>query len=249
LATVAPPTAGLTLSCTRVAMSDHPSPRTRPGDAVIAVELHYLADVDRYQDRLAEARKENLEALAIRGALGESGPAAESRLGLAEVALASGQPAEAATLAGDAAREFRVDKARDNEAEAQAVRARALVALGDLVGAGLARERAAELAGASKDENIRLLVAVAAASVLAAEARAGEAAKELATALGTERRAGVPPRLEAALALGRIEMAGNPTAGRSRLYRVEKEARAAGVDLIARLAREYLGAKKPSGPG
>jgi hypothetical protein len=42
LATAAAPTAGLTLSCTRIAMSDHPSPRTRPGDAVIAVELHYL---------------------------------------------------------------------------------------------------------------------------------------------------------------------------------------------------------------
>ena len=42
LATVAPPTSGLTLSCLRIAMSDHPSPRTRPGDATIAVELHYL---------------------------------------------------------------------------------------------------------------------------------------------------------------------------------------------------------------
>src|SRR5262245_12949569 len=42
LATAAPPSAGLTLSCTRIAMSDHPSPRTQPGDAVIAVELHYL---------------------------------------------------------------------------------------------------------------------------------------------------------------------------------------------------------------
>ena len=37
-----PPSAGLTLSCTRIAMSDHPRPRTRPGDASIAVELHYL---------------------------------------------------------------------------------------------------------------------------------------------------------------------------------------------------------------
>ena len=42
LATAAPPTAGLTLSCTRIAMSDHPRPRTRPGDANIALELHYL---------------------------------------------------------------------------------------------------------------------------------------------------------------------------------------------------------------
>lgn len=43
LATAAsPPSAGLTLSCTRIAMSDHPRPRTRPGDASIAVELHYL---------------------------------------------------------------------------------------------------------------------------------------------------------------------------------------------------------------
>ena len=42
LATAAAPTAGLTLSCTRIAMSDHPRPRggaTGPG---IAVELHYL---------------------------------------------------------------------------------------------------------------------------------------------------------------------------------------------------------------
>ena len=42
LATTAPPTAGLTLSCTRIAISDHPRPRTRPGDATIALELHYL---------------------------------------------------------------------------------------------------------------------------------------------------------------------------------------------------------------
>ena len=42
LATVALPTAGLTLSCTRMAMSDHPSPRTGPGEATIALELHYL---------------------------------------------------------------------------------------------------------------------------------------------------------------------------------------------------------------
>jgi hypothetical protein len=43
LATAAsPPSAGLTLCCTRIAMSDHPRPRTRPGDATIAVELHYL---------------------------------------------------------------------------------------------------------------------------------------------------------------------------------------------------------------
>lgn len=42
LTTAAAPTAGLTLTCTRIAMSDHPRPRTRPGDATIAVELHYL---------------------------------------------------------------------------------------------------------------------------------------------------------------------------------------------------------------
>lgn len=42
LTTAAAPTTGLTLTCTRIAMSDHPRPRTRPGDATIALELHYL---------------------------------------------------------------------------------------------------------------------------------------------------------------------------------------------------------------
>jgi hypothetical protein len=42
LATAALPTAGLTLTCVRIAMSEHPRPRTRPGDASIAVELSYL---------------------------------------------------------------------------------------------------------------------------------------------------------------------------------------------------------------
>lgn len=42
LATVALPTAGLTLTCTRISMSDHPRPRTQPGNATLALELHYL---------------------------------------------------------------------------------------------------------------------------------------------------------------------------------------------------------------
>jgi hypothetical protein len=42
LATAAAPTAGLTLTCTRIAMSDHPRPRTRPAETSIALDLHYL---------------------------------------------------------------------------------------------------------------------------------------------------------------------------------------------------------------
>jgi tetratricopeptide (TPR) repeat protein len=207
-----------------------------------AVELHHLADVDRYQDHLAEARKENQEALEIRNALGESGPAAESRLAQAEVSLAAGQPGEAAALAREAAEEFQTAKALDSEAEAAAVRARALVALGDLAGAAPALERAVTLARKSKDDNVRLAVAIAAAVVEAARGKAGDAARHLAAALRSERWAGLPPRLEAGLALGRIEIAahatGDTAAGRRRLEKVEREARAARIDLIARLARE-----------
>lgn len=42
LATAAAPTAGLTLTCTRIAYSDHPRPRTRPAEVSVALELHYL---------------------------------------------------------------------------------------------------------------------------------------------------------------------------------------------------------------
>jgi tetratricopeptide (TPR) repeat protein len=210
----------------------------------IAIELHQLAELDRYQDRLPEARRENQEALEIRTALGESGPVAESRLAQAEVSLAAGQPGEAAALARTAAEVFQTAKARDSEAEAEAVRARALVALGDLPGASSARERAVNLAEKSKDENVRLAVAIAAASVEAARGKAGDAAHHLAAALAAERRAGLPPRLEAGLALGRIELAarttGDPAAGRVRLEKVEREARVAKIDLLARLAKEAL---------
>lgn len=42
LATAALPTAGLTLSCTRIAMSDQPRQRSSPASPTLSVELHYL---------------------------------------------------------------------------------------------------------------------------------------------------------------------------------------------------------------
>lgn len=42
LATTALPTAGLTLSCTRIAMSDQPRQRTSPASPTLSVELQYL---------------------------------------------------------------------------------------------------------------------------------------------------------------------------------------------------------------
>lgn len=42
LATGAAPASGLTLTCLRIMPSDHPRPRTRPGDTSLAVELQYL---------------------------------------------------------------------------------------------------------------------------------------------------------------------------------------------------------------
>lgn len=42
LATTALPTAGLTLSCTRIAMADQARPRSSPAAPTLSVELHYL---------------------------------------------------------------------------------------------------------------------------------------------------------------------------------------------------------------
>ncbi len=209
--------------------------------AGIAIELHHLADLDRCQDRFGEAQKKNQEALDLRVVLGESELVAESWLAQAELSLVAGTPREAAALAQTAAQEFALAKAPDNEARAQAVRARALALLGDRTAAAPALARAVDLVQTTEDEEVRLAVALATAT----DETAGDAAHHLAAALGQNHQAGLPPRLEAELLLGKIELlaptAGERTAGRKRLQKVEKEARAAGIDLYARLAREALG--------
>jgi eukaryotic-like serine/threonine-protein kinase len=202
-----------------------------------------LGNVLTEQDNLTEARKSLEETLATRVAIGES--TAESRLALADLALDEGRPMDSEADARAAAEEFRTKGVVDQEARAEAVLARSLLAQGKLARATESISRATSLAGQVKDPALRLPVeievGIAAARIQAASGKQRDQATAM-TSLGqrlTEATRNHLTKLlfEAALALGETEIeSGKATAGRARLQALEKDATARGFLLIARQA-------------
>jgi len=190
------------------------------------------------EGKLTEARKAHDEALAIRNQLGEKRTAAESRLGLAALAIEEGRPSEAEATARTGAEEFRKEKAADLEAQAHIVVARSLLAQGRPKEAQTAIDAAAALPQKSQSFALRLSLGLHGARVAAALGKTAEARRSLEDVFTKATTKGwVEYQLEARLALGEIEMeSANPAAGRARLGALEKDGAARGFGLIARKA-------------
>jgi serine/threonine protein kinase/tetratricopeptide (TPR) repeat protein/TolB-like protein len=201
----------------------------------LAHELSRLGDLDLINGDLSSARKRHEEALSLRKQLGESGAAGESQLALGQISLHEGDAASAEAAARAAAEAFASAHRPDDEASAEAVLARSLLAREKYPESTQAIQHAEELSMKSKDRSVRLAVAITAASIRATRGDAAKSIKDLEAATREARSAKlIQLELEARLATAEIEIAtGRFQSGRLRLDALEMEAAKRGYKFIA----------------
>jgi DNA-binding winged helix-turn-helix (wHTH) protein/tetratricopeptide (TPR) repeat protein len=211
--------------------------------------LQNLGRVQRAVGDLSAARRSLEEAIRESSISGEHLKATAARLELAQVALAedsvgaagapgaSRGPAEAVSLAREAASWYGARGMRGHEARALALLAEASLRTGDLLQAREAAGRARAQAERSEDRELRLAVAMRAARVAAAAGDPAEALQSLASALADADKAGlVAAALEGRLALGEIQTARQDGRGAATLETVRTAALARGFRLLERRA-------------
>jgi len=207
------------------------------------------ADVAEARGDLAAARGKREEALTRGRTLGDKTLVANSQLALAELELDKGRPSPALAYAREALVHFEAEHMPDEQAEAHAALARALLAQHSLGEARRAIELADRLAAQSKEPEVRITVALAKAR-LTETAKPEEARRILAGALAQAQAAGLgPSALEVRLALGELEAAhGDRRQAAEHLAGLEKDARGHGFLLVAdRAARATRGEGPPAG--
>jgi eukaryotic-like serine/threonine-protein kinase len=200
--------------------------------------LYQLGDLAWLDGDMAQARKLHIQSLELRSQLGERGTAAESRIALAMLDLDEGRAAEAEGRAREAYTVFESQKAVDNQAWAQAVLARALLAQGRRAAAARDAQRARTLVRNSPNALTRIPVLIAAAfvdGITGTDAQARLAAAALQRLVDESRQRGIPRyELDAGLALAQVEARSSRDAARARLVSLEKDARARGLALYVR---------------
>jgi tetratricopeptide (TPR) repeat protein len=204
----------------------------------LAHELSRLGDIDLINGDVGPARKKHEEALALRKELGERSGVAESQLALAQISMEQGDAASALATARTAIEEFAAAKRPDDEASATAVLARSLLAQAKFPESAQAIQRAEGLSRKSNDLNVRLSVAITAASIRAAQGGSAKAITELQGIIRETRNAkSVQLELEARLALTEIQIgSGQYRAARTELDALEAEASKKGYKHIANRA-------------
>jgi serine/threonine protein kinase/Tfp pilus assembly protein PilF/TolB-like protein len=198
--------------------------------------LSALGDIDLAQDRLDNAAKNYRESLQLNQQLNDQAGQAVNNSALASLALEQARPAEAETLASQAADAFQVQKNSDLEMDALCTLARALLAGAKLSEARKAIERAKGLP--AQDESIRLRLAITDAYLLAREGKVADASRLLTeTTQKASERKWKRSEFEAILARTEIEsQTGAMPSTRLLARRLQSDANAAGFALIARKA-------------
>jgi tetratricopeptide (TPR) repeat protein len=197
-----------------------------------------LGDILRQEGDLSGARKKYEESLATRNQLGEKETAAQSRVALAMVSIEEGKFDDAEHFAQAAATEFHEQKALADEATAQIVLARVLLARRQTPTAKQAIDHALTLAQASHSRDLHLSARIVAARIRADSGGQVEAIRELKEASAEARKIGfLEGDFQSRLALGEIEMhSGQAVAGRSQLQMLEQDAKAKNFVLVAQKA-------------
>ena len=210
-----------------------------------ASALFQLGAILQKAGNLPEARKNYEEALSLSTETGEKTDVAEERLALSKLLLDEGSPAEADDLARQAGDELGARGKADRRAEAESIRAKALVQRSRFEHARNAIARADELSAKSEDRRLKLAIAIADAEVDAGT-RPGSAQKALhglQEVIAQAAQGGsVDYELQARLTLGQIELKhGNAVRGRRQLEQLEQDSRAKGFSLIANKAASAVG--------
>jgi len=146
---------------------------------------------------------------------------------------AEGRAGDAAAQLRDVPDAFKKAGSPEYEAWARALRARALLGVGDVAAAQEEMRKARGLVGAVIPPEVRFALAVAEGRGRAAAGDAAGAARSLEAAAAQARAAGLKAyELEARLALAEVEMrSGRAETGRARLREVASEARATGLKI------------------
>jgi DNA-binding winged helix-turn-helix (wHTH) protein/tetratricopeptide (TPR) repeat protein/TolB-like protein len=193
------------------------------------------------QGNFGAARKYLDSALALHVQSQDRYDEAAGHLALARLELEEGHAAAAERDARSAADQLQLLHSRDDEALARAALARALLALGQPGPADQAMREALALTGESENRRVRVTVLVAAGEVAAATGRIAEARRILGTARDQAQAIGLwSQRLDALLALGRLELQQDPQRGRPVLQALSREADEKGFRRIADQATALL---------
>ena len=212
------------------------------------VTLSSQGDLLRWTGRPDLSKEKYLEALAIRNEMGAQIDAAETQLSMAELGIEAGSSGDAEERIREARETIRKQQLVDDEVWADAVLARTLLAKDKIANASQEIDQGTARGAKIQNEEVRLKLALAAASVLARSStpvQQATAGNDLETTLKDAKRHGfVGYQLEARLVLGQMELNSNRLeAGRTRLLALEKDARQLGFLGIAN--RAALVAKKP----
>jgi tetratricopeptide (TPR) repeat protein len=209
--------------------------------------LAFEADLAAARGDLVGERRKREEALTRGRGLGDKNLIAQSQVALAELELDKGHPSQAQEYAQEALNHFREERMPDDEAEAHAALARALLAQHSPAEARAAIEMADRLAAKSRQPQVRIMVALVKARLDEAD-KPAEALKVLEDALAQAQAAGLgPDALDVRLAMGEIDAKhGNRQRAAERLVSLENDARSHGFVLIAdRAARARAGGAGP----
>jgi len=203
--------------------------------------LGNLGDLLTSEENLDRAMADYQQAMKIKSDIGNEIGAAVSRISIAELLIKEGHAASAEPLIREAREVFRRQKDTDDEISADTALTRALLSQGKSTDARKEVDAAIGAAAKLQNEEVRLKVSLAAASVRGDSGKPADlvaAAKSLEATLGEAKRHGyVGYEFEARLALGEIEMkSGHTATGRGLLAALEKDARTKGFLLVAHKA-------------
>ncbi len=200
-----------------------------------ASALINLGDIYLAQDHLDKAEKNYRESLQLNQQLADKLGLAQNNASLAVLALEQNQPANAETLARQAADAFREQKNADLEMDALATLARALIAENNVAEARKAIERAKLLP--AQDQGIRLRLVIAEARLDAREGKTAEATRALAETIKKSGEMNMKrAEFEAQLAETEIELGITAASAKLQAKRLQVNASAAGYTLIAKKA-------------
>jgi tetratricopeptide (TPR) repeat protein/TolB-like protein len=202
----------------------------------LAMAVAGLGDVLFAEDDLPGAGQSYQQSLVMRGELGEKGGMANSHVSLAILALENGQPAQAESLARDAAKEFETENDADQRTAAEDVLAQSLIAQGDYDRAAKEIDLARKLG--ARDLPTTLSLTITRAKLLTKTGKNAEAERELQQ---VESRAAESSLLgfewQARLALADAQiLSGNRASARANLQLVKRQAAPRGFHLVARKA-------------
>jgi eukaryotic-like serine/threonine-protein kinase len=204
----------------------------------LATSIAGMGDVLFAGDDLQGAHESYQQSLKMYGELGEKGGIANSQVSLAILALENSLPAQAESMARDAAREFESENDADQRTAAEDVLAQSLIAQGRYDQAaneiGLARKLGA------RDLPKTLSLTITAAKLLAKTAKNAEAQRELQQAEGRAAERGLLAlEWQARLALADAQIAsGNLASARANLQLVKRQATPKGFQILARKATD-----------